>query len=146
MTTQSENDVWKLIWSLNVQSKVQNFLWRSCHNAIPVKQNLKQRHILNEDVCNLCKLETELVVHALWGCSQLTLVWGSIPSFSFCQTRAFSSIKRCSLMHTKNRKIWNCWHQLCGHSSIAETKSKHPPRNIRCRRWPQQRFKHWMTS
>ena len=31
-------------------------------NAIPVKQNLKRRHILNEDVCDLCKLETELVV------------------------------------------------------------------------------------
>ena len=41
VTTQSENDVWKLIWSLNVQSKVRNFLWRSCHNAILVKQNLK---------------------------------------------------------------------------------------------------------
>nr|POF21494.1 putative ribonuclease h protein [Quercus suber] len=72
VTANSENDMWRLIWNLNVQSKVRNFLWRSCHNAIPVKQNLKRRHILNEDVCELCKLETESVVHALWGCSQLT--------------------------------------------------------------------------
>ena len=59
VTAQLENDVWKLIWSLNVQSKVRNFLWRSCHNAILVKQNLKRQHILNEDVCKLCKLESE---------------------------------------------------------------------------------------
>ena len=90
---QPENEVWKLIWSFNVQSKVRSFQWRSCHNAILVKQNLKQRHILNEDVCELCKLESESVVHALWGCSQLTQVWDSIPSFSFRQTQAFSSIQ-----------------------------------------------------
>ena len=64
VTAQPENDVWKLNWNLNVQSKVQNFLWRSYHNAILVKQNLKRRHILNEDVCELCKLETKSVVHA----------------------------------------------------------------------------------
>ena len=85
VTTQSENEVWKLIWSLNVQSKVRKFLWRSSHNAILVKQNLKRRHILNEDVCKLCKLESKSVVHALWRCSQLTQVWDSIPSFSFRQ-------------------------------------------------------------
>ena len=58
----------------------------------------------------------------------------------------FPQSKRCSLMHTKNGKIQNCWHQLCSHSGIAETKFEHLPRNIRCRRWLQQRFKHWMTS
>ena len=93
VTAQPENEVWKLIWSLNMQSKVRNFLWRSCHNAILVKQNLKRQHILNEDVCELCKLESELVVHALWGCSQLTQVWDLIRSFSFRQTQAFSSIQ-----------------------------------------------------
>ncbi|KAK7826170.1 hypothetical protein CFP56_032412, partial [Quercus suber] len=91
----------------------------SCHNAIPVKQNLKRRHILNEDVCELCKLETESVVHALWGCSQLTQVWGSIPSFSFRQTQAFSSIKEVLIYTHKERKntellasvMWSLWHR-----------------------------------
>ena len=52
---QPGNEVWKLIWSLNVQRKVRNLLWRTCHNALPVKQNLRRRHIINEDVCELCK-------------------------------------------------------------------------------------------
>ena len=38
---QPGNEVWTLIWSLNVQSKVRNFLWRTCHNALLVKQNLR---------------------------------------------------------------------------------------------------------
>ena len=80
---QENNDVWKSIWSLNVQSKVRNFLWRTCHNALPVKQNLRRRHILTKDVCEFCKCETESVFHALWSCAQLTQVWGSLPSFSF---------------------------------------------------------------
>ena len=80
---QTSNEVWKSIWSLNVQSKVRNFLWRTCHNALPVKQNLRRRHILTEDVCKLYKNEIESVLHALWSCAQLTQVWGSLPSFSF---------------------------------------------------------------
>nr|POE68397.1 putative ribonuclease h protein [Quercus suber] len=131
---QPENDVWKLIWNLNVQSKVRNFLWRSCHNAIPMKQNLKRRHILNEDVCELCKLETESVFHALWGCTQLTQVWGSIPSFSFRQTQAFSSIREVLIYTQRMKKIRSCWRLLCGLSGIVETKSGHLPRTTRCRR------------
>ena len=119
INAQPEKEVWKLIWSLNVQSKVRNFLWRSCHNAIPVKQNLKRRHILNEDICELCKGESESVVHALWGCSQLTQVWGSIPSFSFRQTQVFSSIQDV-LTYTHKKQgntellasiMWSLWHR-----------------------------------
>ena len=119
VTAQLENEVWTLIWSLNVQSKVRNFLWRSCHNAIPVKQNLKRRHILYEDVCELCKLESKSVVHALWDCSQLSQVWDSIPSFSFRQTQAFSSIQDVLNYTHKEQKntellasiMWTLWHR-----------------------------------
>ena len=62
---QENNDVWKSIWSLNVQSKVRTFLWRTYHNALPVKQNLRRRHILTDDVCEFYKCETESVFHAL---------------------------------------------------------------------------------
>ena len=115
---QSGNKVWKLIWSLNVQSKVRNFLWRTCHNALPVKQNLRQRHIINEDVCELCKHETESVFHALWGFAQLTQVWGSLSTFSFRQTRVFSSIQEVLMYTDKQKKnpkllalvMWTIWH------------------------------------
>ena len=116
---QTSNEVWKSIWSLNVQSKVRNFLWRTCHNALPVKQNLRRRHILTEDVCKLYKNEIESVLHALWSCAQLTQVWGSLPSFSFRQTRVFSSIQEVFTYTIKEKKnpellasvMWTLWHR-----------------------------------
>ncbi|KAK7856420.1 putative ribonuclease h protein [Quercus suber] len=119
VSTQPGDVVWKLIWNLNVQSKVRNFLWRTCQNALSVKQNLRRRHIINEDVCDLCKHETESVFHALWGCEQLSQVWGTLFSFSFRQTRTFSSIQEVLLYADKEQKnpkllasvMWTLWHR-----------------------------------
>nr|POE86690.1 hypothetical protein CFP56_46901 [Quercus suber] len=38
---------------LSIPPKVRNFLWRACQNAFPVKYNLRWRHILTEDTCEL---------------------------------------------------------------------------------------------
>ena len=131
VTVQPENEVWKVIWSLNVQSKVRNFLWRSCHNSIPVKQNLKRRHILHDDVCELCKCESESVIHALWECSQLTQVWESVPTFLFRQTRAFSSIKEVLMYAHQEQKnterlasvMWSLWHRR---NKVRTSHTKYP--------------------
>ena len=58
----------------------------------------------------------------------------------------FHPSRKCSFIHTKNRKIRSCWPQLCGLFGIAETKSVHLPRTICYRRCHQQRFKRWLTS
>nr|POF17214.1 hypothetical protein CFP56_56098 [Quercus suber] len=54
-----EDGTWKRIWSLSIPNKVRNFLWRACHNAIPVKQNLVRRKIITEDMCEQCNLNSE---------------------------------------------------------------------------------------
>ncbi|KAL0000424.1 hypothetical protein SO802_014205 [Lithocarpus litseifolius] len=78
---QQQNEVWKLIWGLNVPNKVRNFMWRACKEAIPTKHNLLKRKILNEDRCEQCGVESETTAHALWNCSTLDKIWESTPGF-----------------------------------------------------------------
>ena len=56
---QQQNEVWNLIWGLNVPNKVRNFMWQVCKEAIPTKHNLMRRKILNEDRCEHCGVEAE---------------------------------------------------------------------------------------
>ena len=61
---QQQNEVWNLIWGLNVPNKVRNFMWQVCKEAIPAKHNLMRRKILNEDRCEHCGVEAEqLLMH-----------------------------------------------------------------------------------
>ena len=78
---QQQNEVWKLIWGLNVPNKVRNFMWRACKEAILAKHNLLRRKILNEDRCAQCGVESETTIHALWNCSTLDEIWANTPGF-----------------------------------------------------------------
>nr|POE50682.1 putative ribonuclease h protein [Quercus suber] len=117
--THNDNGLWKMIWGLSVPRKVRNFLWRACQNALPVKYNLKRRHILTEDTCEACKMEVEDIYHSLWECNQLTQLWGSIPSFSFRHLKTFSSIQEVLMFTYEERRnielmasvMWTIWHR-----------------------------------
>ena len=88
-----DEDIWKWIWRLSISNKVRNFLWRACHNAIPVKQNLWKRKILTEDLCEHCHLTSETVCHALWKCSKIDEVQEGLHGFEFRQLQNFQSFK-----------------------------------------------------
>ena len=66
-----DNDIWKRIWRLSVPNKVRNFLWRDCHNTIPVKQSLWKRKLLSDDICEQCRSSSETIFHALWECPKI---------------------------------------------------------------------------
>ena len=68
---------WKKVWSLNVPGKIKHFLWRSCTNSLPTKENLLKKTIVSENVCHLCSEHPEDVLHALWGCLKVRQVWQS---------------------------------------------------------------------
>nr|XP_023911306.1 uncharacterized protein LOC112022914 [Quercus suber] len=104
--TQQQNEVWKLIWRLNVPNKVRNFMWRACKEAIPAKRNLLRRKILTEDKCEECGVESETTTHALWECTTLDEVWQNIPSFEDRRQLDASNIRELiNLTHEKRKDV-----------------------------------------
>ena len=53
---------WKWVWKLKVSSSIQFFIWQVCHRAILVRSVLKNRRIIESDICLLCNYEWEIVV------------------------------------------------------------------------------------
>ena len=75
---------WKRLWKLHVPNKIKFFLWRVCSNALPTKDNLKRRKILEDARCSACLLDQETTFHALWSCETLKDIWN--PCFSWVRT------------------------------------------------------------
>ena len=71
----AQRKFWKSVWKLKVPRKIKHFLWKSCTNSLPTKENLRKRTIIQENVCHLCSDHLEDVKHALWGCSKVSQVW-----------------------------------------------------------------------
>lgn len=69
--TDTLKPLWTALWSLDVPSKIRNFLWRSCRNSLPTKDNLMRRKIISEDRCEQCKSHKEDVLNALYSCPKL---------------------------------------------------------------------------
>nr|POE68086.1 hypothetical protein CFP56_19740 [Quercus suber] len=44
-------------------------------NSLPTRANLVRRHVLDDALCQECKLHSEDVMHALWSCPNLNDVW-----------------------------------------------------------------------
>lgn len=85
-------EVWKIIWGLNFPNEVKNFLWRFCKEAIPVKQILKRRKIIQDDKCDHCNLHAESSLHALWECPGISSAWDSVSELKLHQAQGLSSI------------------------------------------------------
>ena len=55
-------------------NKVKHFVWRACNNALPTMDNLLRHHIALFATCNICKIQTEDTLHAIWGCQEVDVV------------------------------------------------------------------------
>lgn len=72
---------WELIWKIKIPNRVKIFLWKICHEILPVKSFLAKRIPNISTRCPLCKFEEEDIIHLLWECSQSKLVWHQIFSW-----------------------------------------------------------------
>lgn len=68
---------WKKVWSLEVPSKIKNFVWRACKEALPTRRNLQRRKIILDGLCDTCKVRDEDCSHALFFCSDVQVLWSS---------------------------------------------------------------------
>ncbi|KAL0007003.1 hypothetical protein SO802_008505 [Lithocarpus litseifolius] len=121
----------KLIWpytslgnytmksGLSVPNKVKNFLWRVCKEALPVKRNLRQRKIIEEDTCDHCKSSAESEVHTRWECSALTSVWNSVPELPLHHDQNVHTVSELNKLTRDEGKdvnllamiLWTVWYR-----------------------------------
>ncbi|KAA3488752.1 reverse transcriptase [Gossypium australe] len=66
---------YKVLWMLNIPSKIKIHNWRLVNNMLPHYSNLFKRKLSVELVCPLCKKAMEDSSHLLWHCSLLRCVW-----------------------------------------------------------------------
>ena len=109
--TAGQKKFWNRLWKLNIRNKVKFFLWRACTDSIPTMFNLHKRRIVPSSVCCLCHAGKESVLHALWFCQDICLVWGScFTSVPFEFSRASSLNAEVFAMTCWS--IWSCRNKL----------------------------------
>nr|POE60401.1 putative ribonuclease h protein [Quercus suber] len=67
--------IWKGLWKLRIPNRTKTLLWRAASDALPSLVNLMKRKVLSDASCQVCGLEQETALHALWGCPKLEMVW-----------------------------------------------------------------------
>ncbi|XP_075640217.1 uncharacterized protein LOC142611959 [Castanea sativa] len=83
--------LWKSIWSLQVPSKVKNFIWRAAKNSLPTKANLVKRKIISEDLCEQCRNQKEDAVLALYLCPKLLDLWTKVELWNHSRLKQATS-------------------------------------------------------
>ncbi|XP_028076555.1 uncharacterized protein LOC114278664 [Camellia sinensis] len=65
-SSQPSCELWKFIWSLNIQPKLCHFWWRVCRNKLATKENLHRRRCTASQHCPTCNGAVESIKHILF--------------------------------------------------------------------------------
>lgn len=68
-------DFFDFIWHNRAPPRVQFFAWLLIHGRIQCKSNLLHKHIVAEDVCDLCRTSPETTDHVIFDCPFATSFW-----------------------------------------------------------------------
>ncbi|XP_059432574.1 uncharacterized protein LOC132165893 [Corylus avellana] len=67
---------WKSLWKLNINDRLQLFLWKIAWNILPTKERLSQLFPSIADTsCPLCKVATDSMHHLFFKCVFARVVW-----------------------------------------------------------------------
>ena len=66
---------WIQIWNLKVPQKSKIFIWKLCHNALSIKDNLYKKKIALSPSCPICNQAREIAEHTFLLCPWTSLVW-----------------------------------------------------------------------
>lgn len=67
--------VFKLIWKWRGPQWVRTFLWLVAHEALLTNRNRVRRHIATSDLCPVCRVTMESIIHAVSDCHRISIVW-----------------------------------------------------------------------
>lgn len=74
-STRVPQSLWKEIWKVNIPQKIKFFLWKICHNILPVGESLRKRKIKISALCPLCMSENESIEHLFLFCDWTRMIW-----------------------------------------------------------------------
>ncbi|XP_057745064.1 uncharacterized protein LOC130962924 [Arachis stenosperma] len=74
-TSEDKREIWKEVWRMEVPQKIRMFLWKACHDILPVGSNLYKRKMAPDPVCQICLKCPETVEHALLLCDWARATW-----------------------------------------------------------------------
>lgn len=77
-STTSNSDLWRKLWNLKISPKVKHFLWRACTNCLPTKDMLQSKRVHLNNICPICNVLSESVLHTLVFCSYATACWSRV--------------------------------------------------------------------
>ena len=84
-----EKHLWIALWALNVPQRLKNLLWRACCNAMPTKESLVRRTIINDPLCDRYHQASKTPLHALGLCTKLDIVWADAALWGFQGSTTF---------------------------------------------------------
>ncbi|KAL5548938.1 hypothetical protein UlMin_024571 [Ulmus minor] len=137
-TSAGGSNWWTTLWTLKLPPKIKIFLWRSCLNALPTKDNLVKRGIKTLQSCPRCGEVQESVLHVFFECIYARSLWeDSIFHTQVLSAQSSSYIDRVSLIHAKNAKedfelfcviLWAIWNDR---NNLAHNGFSRPPPETR---------------
>ena len=63
------------LWKINAPHKVRHNAWRAARKYLSTKANLVHRHVLLDDTCEECVLQSKSLVHFFWECPKAQETW-----------------------------------------------------------------------
>nr|GMC60315.1 uncharacterized protein LOC109159815 [Ipomoea batatas] len=75
VTSQPVISSWSKLWKLPVPPKVKSFLWRCVRGIVPVKENLKSKHVWIGGGCAFCDAPYETEEHIFFVCPFASQLW-----------------------------------------------------------------------
>ena len=63
------------VWKLETLPRIKSFIWRCAHNSIGVKGCLVRRGMGEDDICPICRVDSQSILHAIRDCARVKDVW-----------------------------------------------------------------------
>jgi hypothetical protein len=73
--TNTQQKIWKKVWSLPTIPRHKALLWRIANNVIPVRSALSYRGIPCSIICPRCLKKEETISHLFMECDRTTRIW-----------------------------------------------------------------------